>query len=461
MQSTSYRRWAVLAVALGAVTTIARAAEEPFQSASYEQALATAVKEHKLVFIDFYTTWCGPCKMLDRTTFKDEWVRGWLANKAVALQVDAEKDLKLADKFQVEFYPTLVFLDGKGKVLERQSGYVTAQEFRALAKDLDKGVTALDRARQAVKDKPDDPEAHLALGSALARDGKNDAARKEFIWCLDEGTANNPDFAKDRDGRLLEEMLSLAGSDEKTLDELIERRDAARRRLLDQQPKPGDAAIYATVAQVTQDPADLLATYDAVASKGTSSPSARALALPLFPVLLEAKRYDQIVKTQDVPARIAQILSDGRQAADELRKSSDHVDDETMYMVKARAVAAAAEYFRALLGAGEPAAAKTAAQHILDFDKSADTYHALAWEGYLSGKPLPECLDYAQYALKHASPDERANVIDTVARLMSALGHQQEGLALCQNELNDAKNDRQRWILSMCVTELQPGSQSQ
>lgn len=450
------RRIAAWALLLAGLSATATGAEKTFQSLSYDKAVAAAAKDGKLIFIDFYTTWCGPCKMLEQSTFKDPWVKDWLAGKAVALQVDAEKDVQLAEKFRVEAYPTLVFLNSEGKVLERQIGYIDAAEFRELAKDLDKGITALMRAERAATDHPDDPRARLALGSALVRAERYADARQALLWCLDEGAQRDPAFAAERDGRVLEELVNLAGYDGATLDSLIERRDAARRRLLDDRAEPADPALYVAVGQFTLDGEQLLATYDAVASRGAESAAAKALAKPLFPVLLEAKRYDTIAKSGDVDARIAEILRAGQAEVEAYRKADPKVDDETLAMLRADSVASAASYFQVLLGAGEPDAAKAAAKRILAFDASPDTYHALAWEGHLSGKPIPECLDFAQRALAKADGEERTNVVDTVARLMADLGKAQEGLDLCEKALADAKTDRQRWILSTCVADLKP-----
>ncbi len=95
---------------------------------SYAAALAQAKKTGKPIFVDFYTTWCGPCKYLDDVTYKDpKFVaesRNW-----VMVKVNAEKNnasVQLAEKFRVEGFPTMVFLRSNGKEAGRTVGGLPA-----------------------------------------------------------------------------------------------------------------------------------------------------------------------------------------------------------------------------------------------------------------------------------------------------------------------------------------------
>ncbi len=95
---------------------------------SYAAALAEGKRSGKPIFVDFFTTWCGPCKYLDAVTYKDPTFiaqsRHW-----VMLKVDAEKDtanVKLAGKFRVEGYPTLLFLKSNGNEADRSVGFMPA-----------------------------------------------------------------------------------------------------------------------------------------------------------------------------------------------------------------------------------------------------------------------------------------------------------------------------------------------
>jgi thiol:disulfide interchange protein len=97
-----------------------------FSSMSLDEAKALAKKEGKSIFIDVYTSWCGPCKMMTRKTFTDVKVGEVFNDKYINLKLDAEKseDGKfVARSYRVSGYPTLIFIDHKGKLIRSIVGY--------------------------------------------------------------------------------------------------------------------------------------------------------------------------------------------------------------------------------------------------------------------------------------------------------------------------------------------------
>ena len=62
-----------------------------FKELTMREALALAKKEKKMVFVDFYTTWCGPCKMMTSEVFMREQVGTYFNRMFVNLKMDAEK----------------------------------------------------------------------------------------------------------------------------------------------------------------------------------------------------------------------------------------------------------------------------------------------------------------------------------------------------------------------------------
>lgn len=105
-------------------------AQTDFRQISFDEALQAAQKEKKLVFIDFYTDWCGPCKMMSRDVFPQKKVGDYFNAKFVCLKLNAEKEgIELAKKYKVKAYPTYVVLDAEGKQRMEASGAMKAEDF--------------------------------------------------------------------------------------------------------------------------------------------------------------------------------------------------------------------------------------------------------------------------------------------------------------------------------------------
>lgn len=102
-----------------------------FFHGSWEEAKAKAAAENKPIFIDVYTTWCGPCKMMSRYTFTDEKVAEYYNKNFVCVKSDAERGegVTLARKYKVRAYPTLLYTDKEGKILHKTEGALSANAF--------------------------------------------------------------------------------------------------------------------------------------------------------------------------------------------------------------------------------------------------------------------------------------------------------------------------------------------
>ena len=100
-----------------------------FIDGDFAAAMAEAKSASKLVMIDFKAEWCGPCKMLDRTTWKDEKVISSIKKKAVAVKIDVDEHGDIASKYGIRSLPTIIFVDAEGKELSRFIGYRDAKGF--------------------------------------------------------------------------------------------------------------------------------------------------------------------------------------------------------------------------------------------------------------------------------------------------------------------------------------------
>jgi len=116
--------------------------ESPVKTVSFikgqtiEQVLAKAKAENKLVFVDFYIDACAPCKVMDETAFTQRNVFNFYNRNFINFKVDAiDFDyVTLAQQYKVREYPTLVYLDGDGKILMTHYGGASATDLLELAK---------------------------------------------------------------------------------------------------------------------------------------------------------------------------------------------------------------------------------------------------------------------------------------------------------------------------------------
>ncbi|MDR7130428.1 thioredoxin 1 [Algoriphagus sp. 4150] len=76
------------------------------------------------VLVDFFATWCGPCKMMQPIL---EDTAKQMGDKVRILKVDVDKNQLAAGKFQVRGVPTLILFQ-KGKILWRESGVIPAHQ---------------------------------------------------------------------------------------------------------------------------------------------------------------------------------------------------------------------------------------------------------------------------------------------------------------------------------------------
>lgn len=104
------------------------------------EIVSASMSGSKGMIIDFYADWCIPCKELDANTFSDGRVIT-LANNFVALKADMTKSLSpdvetLRNKYNIVGVPTVLIIDSKGKEIQRITGFVNADEFIKILRDV-------------------------------------------------------------------------------------------------------------------------------------------------------------------------------------------------------------------------------------------------------------------------------------------------------------------------------------
>jgi thioredoxin-related protein len=164
---------AVIALALGCAPN----EDDLWLDGGLEEATAAAAEQSKLIFVEFHTEWCSWCRRLETETLTDREVRSEL-DRMVAIRLDAEGEgIADAERFGIESYPTMLFLDSTGAELERIVGYLPPDKlvkeiqrisagdtFEACLEELQRDPTDVAAIRRAVEGllERSDPEGAIA-----------------------------------------------------------------------------------------------------------------------------------------------------------------------------------------------------------------------------------------------------------------------------------------------------------
>lgn len=108
-----------------------------FIEEDWDKALEQARLQNKMIFLDAYASWCGPCKLMKRSTFSDKEVGEYFNEHFVNVAIDMEKGIgpSLSKKFGLEAYPTLFILDQNGNVIGQSVGFLRAGQLINFAKE--------------------------------------------------------------------------------------------------------------------------------------------------------------------------------------------------------------------------------------------------------------------------------------------------------------------------------------
>lgn len=148
-----------------------------FNEGTLAESLAKAKNNKKgpnMVFLDCYTTWCGPCKQMANVVFTMEHVGKFFNSNFVNIKIDMEKGegIELAKKYNVRAYPTFLILDPDGNEINRVVGGGDADGF-------------IERVKKAM----DPQNSPNAKHEAYLRD-KNSSNAKAYLEALEDSYMN-------------------------------------------------------------------------------------------------------------------------------------------------------------------------------------------------------------------------------------------------------------------------------
>lgn len=213
-------------------TAAAPALAEPafFTEKPYAEAKQTAAENDKLLFVKATAVWCGPCKMMDRTTFTDQRVIDWLTGKAVSVSVDVDEEPALAGRLKIRAMPTTILFKGDQE-LARVVGYRDADALLEWLGQAAGGeiVPAAERPLPAA----DDIRARLDRARELVRADEFTKATDEYLWLWDNMVSRQPGMVGVRGSFMASDMSTLAKQSPEAKAAFVKLRDRTEDRLVD------------------------------------------------------------------------------------------------------------------------------------------------------------------------------------------------------------------------------------
>lgn len=150
-----------------------------FENGSLADVLAKAKSENKVLMVDVLTDWCKWCIELDNKVYSNPQVADFANTKQVNYKIDAEKGegIDFADKYKINGYPTILFLDKNGNEIDRIIGYYPAKDFYEMMVDYNKGINTFNQLKAALNNDPDDIYANLKIADKYMSISELDNAR--------------------------------------------------------------------------------------------------------------------------------------------------------------------------------------------------------------------------------------------------------------------------------------------
>jgi len=169
-----------------------------FQDLGYEEGLAAAKAKGGVLILDAMTSWCGPCKRMDRTTWIDPRLVSWIEANGVAVQLDMDEHVELKNQLSINAFPTIVLFKG-GVEFDRVVGLRSAEEMLAWLGAAGEGKRAKDVVLEELAElrTSEDANATWGLRAKLVEDlmhfGEDAEALTEYMWLWRQLPASSED----------------------------------------------------------------------------------------------------------------------------------------------------------------------------------------------------------------------------------------------------------------------------
>src|ERR1035437_2745996 len=95
-----------------------------FVEKPWKELIAMAKQDNKMIFLDAFASWCGPCKWMAANMFTNDTVADYYNKTFICASIDMEKGegLALRQKYQIRAYPSLLFINANEEMVHEKVG---------------------------------------------------------------------------------------------------------------------------------------------------------------------------------------------------------------------------------------------------------------------------------------------------------------------------------------------------
>ncbi|MBT8218386.1 MAG: thioredoxin family protein [Bacteroidia bacterium] len=179
-----------------------------FFQGTWDEALTKAKEEGKIIFVDAYASWCGPCKRMSANVFPQEKVGDFYNKHFINIKYDMEKpeSTEFRKYHQANAYPTLLFIDFDNSLVHKKVGALDVAGFLRLGETALKMVDRTDQYAPIYESGDRSPELVLNYIKALNQAGK------PSLKIANDYVNTKPDFSKEQNLLILYEATVQADS---------------------------------------------------------------------------------------------------------------------------------------------------------------------------------------------------------------------------------------------------------
>ena len=118
-------------ILLTSLTVNASSQSIHFEELTWQQALAKAKQQNKMIFVELYTTWCTYCRQMEQSTFLTNETGSYYNEHFINVKYDAQKGdgIQIRKSYTLLGFPTFLYLDANGVAIIKTTGYQNKEKF--------------------------------------------------------------------------------------------------------------------------------------------------------------------------------------------------------------------------------------------------------------------------------------------------------------------------------------------